>query len=121
MHANQGQGDFQSSRSHLAARNHFADAGVAADAARNSDHFDRHKLVVPGSRGSGPEGIDQEWSYAESYMDHTHQAGLGKMGSIEEGEEDSAAVDPVLNIHRNLGLEVERYKKELDDHHKLGC
>lgn len=54
-------------------------------------------------------------------MDHIHQAGSDKMESIEEGEEDSAAVDPVLDIHCNLGLGLDYYKKELDDHHKLGC
>lgn len=54
-------------------------------------------------------------------MGHTHQTGLDKMEPIEEGEEDSAAVDPVPNILRNLGLELEYYRKELVDHHKLGC
>lgn len=34
--------------------------------------------------------------------------------------EDSAAVDPVLDMHRGFGLEDWEYRRELDDH-KLGC
>ena len=120
MHANQAQVEVQSPHSHPADHSHFADAEAAADAARRSAHFDLRNLAVLGSLGWKPGGIDQEWSYAESHMGYIHQAGLDKMESIGVWEEeDSAAVDPDLDIHHSLGLEPERYRKELDDH-KLG-
>lgn len=52
-------------------------------------------------------------------MGRIHQTGLDKMESIGEvavEEEDSVAVDPVLNTHRNPGLELEGYKTEFGDH-----
>ena len=52
-------------------------------------------------------------------MSRTRPADPGTMELIEE-QEDSAAVDPVLDMHRSFGLEDWEYRRELDDH-KLGC
>ena len=119
MHANQAQVEPPSLRSHLADHNHFADAALVADAARSSAHLDLHNFAVLDNLDSEPEGIDQEQSYVASHMGRIHQADLDKMESIGGEEEDNVAADPVLDMHRNPGLELEDYRADFGDH-KLG-